>query len=243
MWVRAVSRASCPAAEPANMASAAVHAISGASCATGVTMAPAKALQVVEVGPGDKKLTAEEAPVRAEEKPGGSSARPPLEALAALQCQLRAESARGHRVYLGVKLASAERRKPILERRRSIIQCIPGFWAKAIRNHPQISDIISEQDEDMLEYLVTSGGYRATRSTVVHWFWDYERGAPSRRLDTTSVNLFNWLSEHSLPGSGKIAEAEGGDSTGVFELEDRRLVVEGRSGDAVLVEADWGALE
>lgn len=225
------------------MASAAVQTISGASCATEVTMAPAKALQVVEVEPGDKKLTAEEAPLRAEEKPGGSSARPPLEALEALQCQLRAESLRGHRVYLGVRLASAERRKPILERRRSIIQCIPGFWAKAIRNHPQISAIISEQDEDMLEYLTTLevkelggpkyrcrlmfffrsnpyflneviikeyrlslAGYRATRSTVVDWFWDYERGVPSRRCDTTSVNLFNWLSEHSLPGSSKIAE-------------------------------------
>ncbi|XP_071076536.1 testis-specific Y-encoded protein 1-like [Desmodus rotundus] len=119
-----------------------------------------------------------------------------------------------------------------------------GFLTKEqIQNHPQISAIISDQDEDMLEYLLTVevqelvgpkhrcrlkfffrsnpyflneviikeyhvslAGYRATRSTAVDWFWDYERGVPSRRQDTSSVNLFNWLSEHSLPGSGKIAE-------------------------------------
>nr|XP_024415345.2 testis-specific Y-encoded protein 1 [Desmodus rotundus]XP_053773780.1 testis-specific Y-encoded protein 1-like [Desmodus rotundus]XP_053773781.1 testis-specific Y-encoded protein 1-like [Desmodus rotundus]XP_053773782.1 testis-specific Y-encoded protein 1-like [Desmodus rotundus]XP_053773816.1 testis-specific Y-encoded protein 1-like [Desmodus rotundus]XP_053773817.1 testis-specific Y-encoded protein 1-like [Desmodus rotundus]XP_053773824.1 testis-specific Y-encoded protein 1-like [Desmodu len=251
------------------MASPAGHAIGGASCAMGVTTAPARALQVLEVGAGGQKSAAEEAPLRAEEKPGGSSARPPLEVLEALQWQLSAESARGRRDYLAVKLATAQRRKPILERRRSVIQRIPGFWAKAIsfpvlcvvvvgmveedgcgfltkeqiQNHPQISAIISDQDEDMLEYLLTVevqelvgpkhrcrlkfffrsnpyflneviikeyhvslAGYRATRSTAVDWFWDYERGVPSRRQDTSSVNLFNWLSEHSLPGSGKIAE-------------------------------------
>ncbi|XP_071076540.1 testis-specific Y-encoded protein 1-like [Desmodus rotundus] len=200
-------------------------------------------VQVLEVGAGGQKSAAEEAPLRAEEKPGGSSARPPLEVLEALQWQLSAESARGRRDYLAVKLATAQRRKPILERRRSVIQRIPGFWAKQIQNHPQISAIISDQDEDMLEYLLTVevqelvgpkhrcrlkfffrsnpyflneviikeyhvslAGYRPTSSTIVHWFWDYERGVPSRRQDTSSVNLFNWLSEHSLPGSGKIAE-------------------------------------
>lgn len=89
-------------------------------------------VQVLEVGAGGQKSAAEEAPLRAEEKPGGSSARPPLEVLEALQWQLSAESARGRRDYLAVKLATAQRRKPILERRRSVIQRIPGFWAKAI---------------------------------------------------------------------------------------------------------------
>lgn len=50
-------------------------------------------LQVVEVRTGEKELTPKAAPLRAEEKPGGSSACSPqeaLQALEALQVQLRA---------------------------------------------------------------------------------------------------------------------------------------------------------
>ncbi|KAM7041457.1 testis-specific Y-encoded protein 1-like [Molossus nigricans] len=239
------------------MASSAASEDSGAPSAPWVSTGPGRALQVVGVStgeqmcatkvaarvPGEHKPEEEE---RTEAGPGGTCAwrtQQALEALQALQFQLSIERARACRAYIRVKRKTAQRRKPILERRRAIIQCIPSFWSKAILNHCQISAIIGDQDEDLLNYLInvevrelghpkyhcklmfyfrdnpyflngvitkqyniSLAGYQATRSTQVLWFWDYERGVPSRRQDTTSINFFNWLSEHNLPGSGRIAQ-------------------------------------
>lgn len=72
---------------------------------------------------------------RTDAGPGGTSARrtrEALEALEALQFRLSTERARASRAYLRVKRNTAQRRKPILERRRAIIQCIPSFWSKAV---------------------------------------------------------------------------------------------------------------
>uniref|UniRef100_A0A8C8YE62 TSPY n=1 Tax=Prolemur simus TaxID=1328070 RepID=A0A8C8YE62_PROSS len=46
-----------------------------------------------------------------------------------------------------------QRRQAHLEHRMSIIQDIPGFWAKFV-NHPQILILISDQKEDMLSYMI-----------------------------------------------------------------------------------------
>ncbi|XP_074180478.1 testis-specific Y-encoded protein 1-like [Rhinolophus sinicus] len=172
-----------------------------------------------------------------------TSQQSPLELLQALQLQVRVEKARHSRAYYRLRRKSCQSRQPHLERRRNIIQCIHGFWAKAILNHPHLSALISGQDEDMLSYMtnlevqelshpryqcqlkfffrsnpyfhneviikeyhVSFAGYRASRSTSVCWFWDYERGCSSRRHDSTGLNFFNWLSDHNFPGSSRIAE-------------------------------------
>merc|ERR1719277_269841 len=44
-------------------------------------------------------------------------------------------------------------RKPFFEKRSSIISRIPKFWLTAFINHPQISSIIEEDEEDALQYL------------------------------------------------------------------------------------------
>ena len=51
-------------------------------------------------------------------------------------------------------------------------------------------------------------GYMPCYSTPVHWFQIYKWGAPSRRLETSSFNFFNWLLDHNIPGSNRIAEME-----------------------------------
>ena len=44
-------------------------------------------------------------------------------------------------------------RRPYYDKRNAIIQRIPKFWLTAFINHPQITAIIEEDEEDCLQYL------------------------------------------------------------------------------------------
>lgn len=51
-----------------------------------------------------------------------------------------------------------------------------------------------------------SVGYRASRATPIQWYQHCEREAYSHRHRDSTLTLFNWFSDHSLAGSGRIAE-------------------------------------
>nr|AZD12935.1 TSPY [Felis catus] len=166
-----------------------------------------------------------------------ASAQDTLAAPERLQLEISNGNAQDSRALWWLKRRFLRRWISYLDHRRAIIKHIPGFWAQAILNHPQLSAMIGAQDKDVLSYLVdlevevvghpkyrcrvmcffvenlrlflkTSlpAGYRASRATPVQWFCDYEHGTPNRRHDPTSLNLFNWLCEHSCPGTNRIAE-------------------------------------
>uniref|UniRef100_A0A8D2JEI1 TSPY n=1 Tax=Sciurus vulgaris TaxID=55149 RepID=A0A8D2JEI1_SCIVU len=88
---------------------------------------------------------------QAQPRPGPTSPRLPLEELQALQLALEPVNSQAARAYARLKQKLKQRRKPQLDCRRSIIQGIPGFW---FVNHPQLSSMISDQDEDMLSYMI-----------------------------------------------------------------------------------------
>ena len=44
-------------------------------------------------------------------------------------------------------------RKPYFEKRNDIIKKIPNFWVTAFVNHPQMSLIMEEEEEECLHYL------------------------------------------------------------------------------------------
>nr|AAF63962.1 TSPY [Mus platythrix] len=77
------------------------------------------------------------------------------EELELLQLELSFVNALCSGAYARIKAKVAKMRKSHFERRKTIIQGIPGFWAKTMMNHPQMSSIISNQDEDLLNYMLS----------------------------------------------------------------------------------------
>ncbi|VDP35990.1 unnamed protein product [Soboliphyme baturini] len=45
-------------------------------------------------------------------------------------------------------------RKPFFEKRNTLIMKIPNFWVTAFVNHPQISAVLDEEEEECLHYLI-----------------------------------------------------------------------------------------
>uniref|UniRef100_A0A8D2HCB5 TSPY n=1 Tax=Urocitellus parryii TaxID=9999 RepID=A0A8D2HCB5_UROPR len=131
--------------------------IEGASPAGGVVPMLLDVVEVVEIETQDQQ---EESEVPPEENWLVLTARAPrkrlspMQELAVLQWELRATTARGSRSYARLRRKLARRRGSYLDRRRAIIDSIPGFWAKAqMGYHPQLSAIITHQDKDLLGYV------------------------------------------------------------------------------------------
>ncbi|XP_065772152.1 testis-specific Y-encoded protein 1-like [Muntiacus reevesi] len=122
---------------------------------------------------------------------GASSDQAPLEemeALAALQVELNSVNKKDPRAYLGLQRKGHQRRKRPLNQRGAIIQGVPGFWAKAFVNHPQVTVMVSDQEEEMLsymkhlknevtvkEYLISITGYQASHYTPIQGYLGFEK--------------------------------------------------------------------
>nr|XP_056706403.1 testis-specific Y-encoded-like protein 4 [Euleptes europaea] len=97
-----------------------------------------------------------------EEDEDGGSGRPTtpppkteqyLEALESVQLELETVNQQASRAFTHLKAKFGHMRRPHLERRNRIIQNIPGFWVTAFLNHPQLSAMINDRDEDTLSYM------------------------------------------------------------------------------------------
>ncbi|KAM9180791.1 testis-specific Y-encoded-like protein 2 isoform 2-T2 [Dugong dugon] len=76
-----------------------------------------------------------------------------LQALESIQLDLEAVNIKAGKAFLRLKRKFIQMRRPFLERRDLIIQHIPGFWVNAFLNHPKISILINQRDEDIFRYL------------------------------------------------------------------------------------------
>lgn len=76
-----------------------------------------------------------------------------LQALESVQQELKSVNERADRALLQLKRRYGQLRKPHIQKRNAIIRTIPGFWVTAFLNHPQLSAMIDDRDEDTLSYM------------------------------------------------------------------------------------------
>nr|CAD7571177.1 unnamed protein product [Timema californicum] len=76
-----------------------------------------------------------------------------LEEIDACQNEIDALNEKASDEILQVEQKYNKQRKPYFEKRNVIIKKIPNFWVTAFVNHPQISMVLEEEEEDCLHYL------------------------------------------------------------------------------------------
>lgn len=76
-----------------------------------------------------------------------------MDSLEAIDLELLQVNAQADRAFLQLERKFGRMRRLHMQRRSFIIQNIPGFWITAFRNHPQLSPMISGQDEDIMKFM------------------------------------------------------------------------------------------
>ncbi|XP_048209904.1 testis-specific Y-encoded-like protein 4 [Perognathus longimembris pacificus] len=104
-----------------------------------------------KVGPKEKKAAAGG---KEEPRPRAPKINTCMDSLEAIDQELSNVNAQADRAFLQLERKFGRMRRLHMQRRSFIIQNIPGFWVTAFRNHPQLSPMISGQDEDMMRYMI-----------------------------------------------------------------------------------------
>ncbi|GFT58637.1 protein SET [Nephila pilipes] len=100
-----------------------------------------KKMKKVEVGDGD------------ESRDYDAETQKALEEIDACQNEIDALNEKASEEILKVEQKYNKLRKPFFEKRNELIRKIPNFWVTAFVNHPQISAILDEEEEECLHFL------------------------------------------------------------------------------------------
>lgn len=115
-----------------------------------------------------------------------------LEAIDNCQNEIDALNEKASEEILKVEQKYNNLRKPFFQKRNEIIQRIPSFWVTAIVNHPQISGILEEEEEECLQFMQKldveefediKSGYR------IHFHFDEENPYFENKVLTKEFNL------------------------------------------------------
>jgi len=101
-------------------------------------------------GPASKKSRLEDS---VEERDFDEETQKALEEIDGCQNEIDAMNEKASEEILKVEQKYNLLRRPFFDKRNDIIKRIPKFWLTAFINHPQISAIIEEDEEDALQFL------------------------------------------------------------------------------------------
>ena len=104
-------------------------------------------------GPSPKKAKKEGSVGEEEGRDYDQETQKALEEIDACQNEIDVLNEKASEEILKVEQKYNKMRKPYFEKRNDIIKRIPNFWVTAFVNHPQISDILDEDEEDALHYM------------------------------------------------------------------------------------------
>ncbi|XP_036269239.2 testis-specific Y-encoded-like protein 4 [Pipistrellus kuhlii] len=118
----------------------------------GVAAAAAAAAAEKTLAQKEEKVVG--AGVKEEARAGSPKASHSMDSLEAIDQELLNVNAQADRAFHQLERKFGRMRRLHMQRRSFIIQNIPGFWVIAFGNHPQLSPMISGQDEEMMRYMV-----------------------------------------------------------------------------------------
>ncbi|KAH6834994.1 NAP1-related protein 2 [Perilla frutescens var. hirtella] len=76
-----------------------------------------------------------------------------VEKLQAIQEDLEKINEEASEKVLELEQQYNEIRKPVYDKRNDVIKCIPDFWLTAFMSHPALTELLTEEDQKVFEYL------------------------------------------------------------------------------------------
>lgn len=150
-----------------------------------------------------------------------------LEQIDQVQSEIDALNEKASEEILKVEQKYNSLRKPYFDKRNELVRDIPNFWVTAFVNHPNISAILDEEEEECLHYLTKveveefddiKSGYRIKLTFDENPFFENTQIVKEFFLGnaepTSTTTEIKWKPDNELVNKIKSKQAARGDAGG-----------------------------
>uniref|UniRef100_A0AAF5PH68 Protein SET n=1 Tax=Wuchereria bancrofti TaxID=6293 RepID=A0AAF5PH68_WUCBA len=149
-----------------------------------------------------------------------------LEQIDQVQSEIDSLNEKASEEILKVEQKYNSLRKPFFDKRNDLVRDIPNFWVTAFVNHPNISAILDEEEEECLHYLTTveveefddiKSGYRIKLTFDENPFFENTQLVKEFFLGdfepTSTTTVIKWKPDNDLLNKVKTKSQSSGDTT------------------------------